>query len=54
MVESHLKFGNQKIPSNLDDLEYGMSITDGCISWEQTEEAILKMRDKLKDILPNR
>ena len=54
MVESHLKFGNQKIPANLDDLEYGMSITDGCISWEQTEEAILKMRDKLKDILPNR
>lgn len=54
MIESHLKFGNQKIPSNLDDLEYGMSITDGCISWEQTEEAILKMRDKLKDILPNR
>ena len=54
MVESHLKFGAQKISANLDDLEYGKSITDGCISWEQTEEAILKMRDKLKDILPNR
>ena len=54
MVESHLKFGNQSIPANLDDLEYGKSITDGCISWEQTEEAILKMHDKLKDILPKR
>lgn len=54
MVESHLKFGNQSIPADLNDLVYGQSITDGCISWEQTEEAVLKMRDKLKDILPNR
>jgi len=54
MVESHLKFGAQKVPENLDDLVYGQSITDGCISWEQTEEAILKMRDKLKDVLPKR
>lgn len=54
MVESHLKFGNQNIPANLDDLVYGQSITDGCISWEQTEEAILKMHSKLKDVLPKR
>lgn len=54
MVESHIKFGSQSIPDNLDDLEYGKSVTDGCISWEQTEEAILKMRDKLKEILPKR
>ncbi len=54
MVESHLEFGNQSIPANLDDLEYGKSVTDGCISWSQTEEAILKMHEKLKDILPKR
>lgn len=54
MVESHLKFGAQSIPSNLDDLEYGKSVTDGCISWQQTEDAIRSMRDKLKDILPKR
>jgi 3-deoxy-7-phosphoheptulonate synthase len=54
MVESHLKFGAQSIPSNLDDLVYGQSVTDGCISWEQTEVAIRGMRDKLKDILPKR
>lgn len=54
MVESHIKFGSQSISDNLDDLEYGKSITDGCISWEQTEDAIRKMRDKLKDILPKR
>jgi len=54
MVESHLEFGNQSIPANLDDLVYGKSVTDGCISWQQTEDAILKMHDKLKDVLPKR
>lgn len=51
MVESHLHFGNQKTTANL---EYGVSITDGCISWETTEEAVLKMADKLRDVLPKR
>ena len=54
MVESHLQFGAQKVPANLDDLEYGKSITDGCISWEQTEAAVMKMHEKLKDVLPKR
>ena len=54
MVESHLKFGNQKIPANLDDLEYGVSITDGCISWETTEESIREMASKLREALPKR
>lgn len=54
MIESNIKHGRQNIPANLDDLEYGLSVTDGCISWEETEDAIRKMRDKLKDVLPNR
>lgn len=54
MVESHLNYGSQKVTPNLDDLQYGVSITDGCISWETTEEAVLKMADKLRDILPQR
>lgn len=54
MIESNLKHGRQNIPANLDDLEYGLSVTDGCIGWEETEEAILKMHEKLKDILPTR
>lgn len=54
MIESNIKHGRQNIPANLDDLEYGLSVTDGCISWEETEEAILKMHEKLKDILPTR
>jgi len=54
MVESNIKHGRQNIPANLDDLEYGLSVTDGCISWDETEQAIRKMRDKLKDVLPKR
>lgn len=54
MVESNLKQGRQNIPANLDDLEYGLSVTDGCIGWEETEKAILTMHEKLKDVLPKR
>lgn len=54
MVESHLKFGSQKIPADLSQLEYGVSITDGCIAWDTTEEAVLRMADKLRDVLPRR
>lgn len=54
MVESNLKFGNQKLTGNPDELEYGVSITDGCIDWETTEKSILEMRKKLKDVLPTR
>ena len=54
MVESNLKAGNQSIPDNLDDLEYGLSITDGCIDWETTETCLRDMRDRIRDILPRR
>lgn len=54
MVESNIGPGNQKIPENLEDLTYGVSITDACIDWEATEKALREMHDKLKDILPNR
>lgn len=54
MVESNLKHGRQNIPANLDELEYGLSVTDGCISWDETEDAILKMHEKLKAVLPTR
>ena len=41
MLESNLKHGNQKFPpAEGVDLEYGVSITDGCIDWETTEELI--------------
>lgn len=54
MVESHLKGGRQEIPENLCDLEYGKSVTDGCIDWDTTEKILLEMHEALKDVLPNR
>ena len=41
MLESNLLEGNQKIPTNLDDLQYGISVTDKCMGWEETQEVIL-------------
>jgi 3-deoxy-7-phosphoheptulonate synthase len=40
MVESHLTEGNQPIPKKLDELRYGVSITDSCIGWETTERML--------------
>ena len=54
MVESYLKGGRQDIPSDLNALEYGKSVTDGCIDWETTEKALLEMHEALKDVLPKR
>ncbi len=54
MVESHLKGGRQDIPANLCDLEYGKSVTDGCIDWDTTEKVLLEMHEALKDVLPTR
>jgi 3-deoxy-7-phosphoheptulonate synthase len=51
MVESNLSAGNQSIPVNLCDLQYGVSVTDACIDWETTEKAVRNMRDRLKQNL---
>ena len=37
MLESNLEEGSQKIPRDLADLKYGVSVTDACIGWEETE-----------------
>lgn len=54
MIESNLEFGNQPIPDDLSDLRYGVSVTDGCIDWKTTEDALRDMHNKLKNVLPNR
>lgn len=36
MLESNLCEGNQKIPENLQELRYGVSITDECLGWDDT------------------
>ncbi|KEQ16119.1 3-deoxy-7-phosphoheptulonate synthase [Endozoicomonas numazuensis] len=54
MIESNIGWGAQKVPANLDDLEYGVSITDACIDWETTEKTLRDMSEKLKTALPAR
>ncbi|MGB0187037.1 MAG: 3-deoxy-7-phosphoheptulonate synthase [Aequoribacter sp.] len=54
MIESHIKAGNQSMPDDLSQLEYGVSITDGCIDWETTETALLNLREMIKSTLPGR
>lgn len=47
MLESHLYEGNQSIPNNLEELKYGVSVTDQCLNWEETEKMILAAHKKL-------
>lgn len=56
MLESHLHEGQQKCPppDQLDQLQYGVSITDSCISWERTDILLRNMRDQLRFILRER
>ncbi len=54
MIESNINAGNQSIPANLDELAYGVSVTDGCIDWETTEASLRALRDTVKDALKSR
>ena len=54
MLESNINAGNQSIPSDLKELKYGVSVTDGCIDWPTTEHLLLSMADKLRGKLPER
>lgn len=49
MLESNLNEGNQKIPRDLSQLEYGVSITDKCISWQETESLIMSAYQSLRE-----
>ncbi len=54
MIESHLFHGAQKIPDDLSQLEYGVSITDACIDWDTTEKALTDMAQQLHTVLKTR
>ncbi len=47
MIESHLNEGNQKLAPGT-KLEYGKSITDGCIGWDDTVGVLQKLADSIK------
>lgn len=54
MVESNLCWGAQKIPADLKDLKYGVSVTDACIDWDTTDNSVRQMAEKLREALPKR
>lgn len=54
MLESHLHEGSQPLSKDLSHLRYGISITDPCLGWSETEQALLELRDRLKPVLPKR
>ena len=45
MIESHLNEGNQKITEKLN---YGQSITDACMGWDDTVMCLQKLNDTIK------
>jgi 3-deoxy-7-phosphoheptulonate synthase len=47
MIESNLKGGNQPFPAPLAELEYGVSITDGCLDWESTEKILRQAHEAM-------
>ncbi len=42
MIESHIHAGNQKMS---DDMAYGVSITDKCIDWQETEVRLTELAE---------
>lgn len=54
MLESHLNEGNQSADQSIGDMKKGVSITDACISWSQTDSLLREMAQKLEKPLKER
>jgi 3-deoxy-7-phosphoheptulonate synthase len=48
MLESNIHPGSQAPQSDRSKLQYGVSITDGCIGWEETEQLLLEAHASLR------
>jgi len=49
MIESNINEGNQKVPKEgKEGLKYGVSITDACIGWEDTESVLASLAEACK------
>lgn len=54
MLESNLNEGNQSANLAIDELKYGVSITDACINWDTTNQLLSDADNILKDVLKTR
>ena len=48
MLESHINEGNQTLGPDPSRLEYGVSITDACIGWDETERIVREAHARLR------
>ena len=53
MFESNIEPGNQKL-TDPKTLQYGVSVTDACMGWSDTETVLRELRDGLAEVLPRR
>lgn len=53
MLESNLYEGNQSMACGPENLAYGVSVTDECISWETTEALILNAHEQISYLKNN-
>jgi 3-deoxy-7-phosphoheptulonate synthase len=51
MLESNLEPGNQSLGADPALLKYGMSITDACIGWDETEELLTWAYEKTASVV---
>lgn len=54
MLESHLNEGNQSTNKPLNELAYGVSVTDACINWQDTEVLLRQGAKTLAPMLADR
>lgn len=47
MLESNLGAGNQPIPEDKSKLKYGISVTDACVDWDETDRLIQMAYERL-------
>lgn len=54
MLESHINEGNQSSEQPRENMKYGVSVTDACINWEETESVLRKLHQALTPMLEQR
>ncbi|MBN2715367.1 MAG: 3-deoxy-7-phosphoheptulonate synthase, partial [Deltaproteobacteria bacterium] len=54
MLESNLFEGSQSLTLPTSELKYGVSVTDACIGFDDTETLLKKMHQSLQPVLQSR
>ncbi|MBI1246600.1 3-deoxy-7-phosphoheptulonate synthase [bacterium] len=51
MLESNINPGKQSLGDDPSNLAYGISITDACIGWDETEQLLSEANERLKSLV---